>query len=333
MLRLDRDQECYDFIKWWAHVPGSYDFGDASRPYLDTRDADVFEPLSVVLTRFQSLSHLVSLTLLKLRLYHDLKAVLGMSDQGVRDWLNTTKKQYHELIEAVHKANPHFWEVFVDDGSDGLPEIYGLGSKEEALLVKEWCTKSWQESGNAYAIIEADTTHLVSVYQGTSTPSPTAAPTTGRPTPIVALCVDYPELVNDVYKGIISRITSKVQMDQATTPEKALELLGKTPRPPVILVADSHIGRNNKVLESVADCLYAGSTVILCGCFSTMISEGQFTRMFTRLGLPWRRGSYTRETTKLWPGPRSALAGLGRCKPFLICARPRSREEYGQAKV
>jgi hypothetical protein len=36
-----------------------------------------------------------------------------------------------------------------------------------------------------------------------------------------------------------------------------------------------------------------------------MVSERQFNRLFARIGLPWKRGSYTRETVKL----RDAAAG------------------------
>ncbi|KAH6987047.1 hypothetical protein EDB80DRAFT_731294 [Ilyonectria destructans] len=80
LLRLGRDQECYDFLKWWAtidnkdHDTGRYDWSDATLPYLDIRGADVFEPADMFFSEAPSLSHLVALTLLKLRLYLDLDA-------------------------------------------------------------------------------------------------------------------------------------------------------------------------------------------------------------------------------------------------------------------
>ncbi|KAI0394857.1 hypothetical protein F5Y17DRAFT_231022 [Xylariaceae sp. FL0594] len=74
MLRLDLDQECYDFVKWWATCDpdGNYDWGDMSLPYLDLRNADVFEDPSFLLGRFPNLNHLVSVLLLKLKLLVDL---------------------------------------------------------------------------------------------------------------------------------------------------------------------------------------------------------------------------------------------------------------------
>lgn len=74
LLRLGREQECYDFIKWWATWGGgSHDLSDVTLPYLDIQGADVFESIDAV-GKHLSLSHLVSLTLLKLRLYLDLEA-------------------------------------------------------------------------------------------------------------------------------------------------------------------------------------------------------------------------------------------------------------------
>jgi hypothetical protein len=75
LLRLGREQECYNFIKWWATADpnGTYDWGDVTLPYLDIRGADTFEPVTAF-SKGTNLSHLVSLTLLKLRLYFDLEA-------------------------------------------------------------------------------------------------------------------------------------------------------------------------------------------------------------------------------------------------------------------
>jgi hypothetical protein len=35
MLQLDKDQECYDFVKWWQTEGqrGDYNWGDATLPY------------------------------------------------------------------------------------------------------------------------------------------------------------------------------------------------------------------------------------------------------------------------------------------------------------
>ena len=70
LLRLGKDQKCYDFVKWWATVnaDGQYDWGDMSLPYLDVENADVFEPVDYLCGDFPNLISVVSVTLLKIRL-------------------------------------------------------------------------------------------------------------------------------------------------------------------------------------------------------------------------------------------------------------------------
>lgn len=81
-LRLGRDQECYDFCKWWATTDqkGDYDWGNMDNPYLDVKNADVFEPpLESFVSKYGSLSYSVAITLLKIRLLMDLRALQNSS--------------------------------------------------------------------------------------------------------------------------------------------------------------------------------------------------------------------------------------------------------------
>ncbi|KAI1861941.1 hypothetical protein JX265_009444, partial [Neoarthrinium moseri] len=76
LLRLDREQECYDFLKWWATVGSDmhYDWGDVTLPYLNIRGADAFEDFDAFDVNSLGLAHLVAATLLKLRLFLDLSS-------------------------------------------------------------------------------------------------------------------------------------------------------------------------------------------------------------------------------------------------------------------
>ncbi|KAI0908026.1 hypothetical protein F4823DRAFT_600892 [Ustulina deusta] len=75
MLRLDLDQECYDFMKWWATCDpdGTYDWGDMTLPYLDIRGADVLEDPGFLLDKYSELNYVVALLLLKLKLLVDVR--------------------------------------------------------------------------------------------------------------------------------------------------------------------------------------------------------------------------------------------------------------------
>ena len=75
LLRLAQDQECYNFIKWWESVyqESNYDWGHMDLPYLDVKDADVFEPVDFLCNEFPTLNSIVAITLLKMELLLDLK--------------------------------------------------------------------------------------------------------------------------------------------------------------------------------------------------------------------------------------------------------------------
>jgi hypothetical protein len=75
-LRLGRDQECYDFVKWYATEGqrGDYDWGDMENGFLDLKDEDAFEPTKVVAGQYAALAPSAAITLLKIRLLFDVQA-------------------------------------------------------------------------------------------------------------------------------------------------------------------------------------------------------------------------------------------------------------------
>jgi hypothetical protein len=228
MLRLDQEQECYDFIKWWGNGTKDYDWGDTDLPYLDIHGADFFESLSELFKTSHELTHLVPMTLLKLRLYRDLKAVLekasysmgdkhrpigalvrkkveNMKEEEIRSLMETVKAQYHELIEMVHKENKHFWRIFFDDAVVGrMPPMYALWSPEEAMFARCWTVKAWEESGYILGDISLDTCHLIPVYNPSANPTNTntnAPRTKGRPSHVAMVCVQYPDFLIETWYG------------------------------------------------------------------------------------------------------------------------------------
>lgn len=77
MIRLNKDQECYDFMKWWAtsDPDGTYNWGDMSLPYLNIHGADATENIST--WESLELNHNVAVTLVKCRAMLALKAMIG----------------------------------------------------------------------------------------------------------------------------------------------------------------------------------------------------------------------------------------------------------------
>lgn len=75
MLQLNKDQECYDFVKWWRTTgcEGDYDWGDMDLPHLDIHNADSYEPVDFLCGRWISLSQTAAIILLKIKLLFDLE--------------------------------------------------------------------------------------------------------------------------------------------------------------------------------------------------------------------------------------------------------------------
>ena len=100
MLRLNQDQECYDFVKWWSITAKktSYDFHDLTLPYLDTKNANVFESPAYLCGRFASSGNLIAITLLKIKLLLDLT--------GLRDALRDYADVPADVVKVIQDHIP-----------------------------------------------------------------------------------------------------------------------------------------------------------------------------------------------------------------------------------
>jgi hypothetical protein len=187
-LRLGKDQGCYDFVKWYATTgeESGYDWGDMSMPYLDVKDADIFEPVDLLIRNGTDLSYAVSVALMKIRLLLDVthlqnSAVLGeklpqelldnirsqlvstvvAGNKDIMDSKDQTplivklKSQVEELYTAVKKSNEYFWPALLRPGANlvARPEAYVQGSREHMQLVLQYSYDSWVETPGAIDVI------------------------------------------------------------------------------------------------------------------------------------------------------------------------------------
>lgn len=188
-LRLSRDQECYDFCKWWETTGSedNYDFGDTSLPYLDIKNADVFEPVDPFIGRYPSLSRTIAITLLKIRLLMDLQTLERAKQQagpyvpqeildtirkhavssaiagswGILDCdqtphINVLEEQVIQLFETVNESNKHFWPAMLEPGENltTRPQYYSQGGRQEMQLKLQYWYNAWVETPGAIGVIE-----------------------------------------------------------------------------------------------------------------------------------------------------------------------------------
>lgn len=189
-LRLGRDQECYDFCKWYATSgqDSHYDWGNMELPFLDVRGANVLEPVRAVMTSFPDLSHIVALALLKIRVLLDVRAlhnseVIGskvpqeilnnvrgelvsgsllVENKSLLKTQNQTalilclETQVEELYNTVEKENKYFWEALLEPGGhlEAKPEYYSSGSVEQMQVTLKFSYDAWVETPGAVELIE-----------------------------------------------------------------------------------------------------------------------------------------------------------------------------------
>jgi hypothetical protein len=97
-LRLGRDQEAYDFCKWYV-TEGSrsdYDWGDMDLPFLSVRNADVFEDVGEFDGKYPDPGHIIPVILIKIRLLLDVEALhnsAAISDKIPREVLDQVREQ------------------------------------------------------------------------------------------------------------------------------------------------------------------------------------------------------------------------------------------------
>ncbi|RYP24088.1 hypothetical protein DL767_008664 [Monosporascus sp. MG133] len=165
-----KDQEAYDFIKWYATVgTGSYDWHDMELPFLNLHGEDAFEDFQEHAEKMNDLSQLVAMTNLKARLLVDVKGLKehvtrnpnlsyeermewvreeALSDvlygrreilerDDFRDLVCDLSSQVAKLYRRVDQLNQHYWPALDHPERYGsaLPTLYTPGSCEEVILV------------------------------------------------------------------------------------------------------------------------------------------------------------------------------------------------------
>lgn len=190
-LRLGRDQECYDFVKWFQTIgqDGDYDWGDMSLPFLHIKNADPFEPVEYLCGKYPDLSHVAAIALLKIKLLVDLQALQNTGNLElffpaeiaqhiqryvVRSPIMLSKKgvmmdpadcqlqievlsvQFDRLYKAVYQANRHFWQALLSPKNHlkARPESFSSGSIEQMQLILQSSIDAWTETYGAIPLIK-----------------------------------------------------------------------------------------------------------------------------------------------------------------------------------
>lgn len=158
-IRLERDQDCYDFIKWWLiNWDDRYEWSDPSGV---VKNQNMTEHRLDLSKGSGPLSHLVSLTLLYIRNY--LFWCPGLHAAGVnavhRKETKESERRAREIAvdayTAVHRANEHFWSVLLNpmDLLTMRPDKYEMASFQQVPHTLQLCYNSWAETPGAFDVV------------------------------------------------------------------------------------------------------------------------------------------------------------------------------------
>lgn len=188
LLRLGREQECYDFVKWYQTIDDEYHWGDMSLPFLNVVNADALESPEYLCDAWGSLGHISAITLLKIKLLLDSQSlqncdvlaakvpseIVGEIQRfvprstiisgnkkimGCRDlarYIAELSSQVDMLYAAVQRDNKHFWPTLLNPKGylNARPEDYSPGSLEETQLLLQHSLDAWLETPGALELIK-----------------------------------------------------------------------------------------------------------------------------------------------------------------------------------
>lgn len=168
MLRLGKDQYCYDFIKRWSRGVNKLGYAQGYLHY-QVRNGDIFQSPNGICQPHLNLSLLVSLTLLKIKVLLDLERLeesesclrecaefpqelIDMVQQHVpqspfvnnsraivkggivrRAMIMKLAPQVRSLLSRVRRKNPHFWPALFNSQQHLQAEV-SLGFPPHAVL-------------------------------------------------------------------------------------------------------------------------------------------------------------------------------------------------------
>ncbi|PYI08421.1 hypothetical protein BO78DRAFT_395755 [Aspergillus sclerotiicarbonarius CBS 121057] len=203
LIRLQRDQESYDFMKWFclAKKKPPVDEMNPAVPFLDIKNADAFEDVSQFtadwkVSRLVERVHtMLALTLLKVRLVLDLRmletvgtaiggailpeilihiqayvvesSVVSKDRALLARWDHgATIAELEKQIRVLMETVQRFNEHIwptLVGGHFPLAIVYTSGSPEEAASILTQCYAAWGESPGAIAFIKERSAGLVGV--------------------------------------------------------------------------------------------------------------------------------------------------------------------------
>lgn len=116
---------------------------------------------------------------------------------------------------------------------------------------------------------------------------------------ILIISLSEGSFFEEISHRILATLRSKTTVQLAKDPDSTVQLLAQ--QPSTILIADEALTENNysHIWGAVLQCVRQGSTAVVMGQFSSFVRPDNMKLFFSKAGLSWDGGSYTRTTLVL----------------------------------
>ncbi|KAJ5994061.1 hypothetical protein N7451_009785 [Penicillium sp. IBT 35674x] len=116
---------------------------------------------------------------------------------------------------------------------------------------------------------------------------------------ILVISLSEGSFFEEISHRILAILRSKTTVQLARDPDSTVQLLA--PQPPFILITDEALSQNkySHIWGAVLQCVRQGSTAVVMGQFASFVRPDNMKPFFSKAGLSWDRGSYTRTTLVL----------------------------------
>ncbi|KXG45905.1 uncharacterized protein PGRI_047610 [Penicillium griseofulvum] len=149
MIRLHQDQECYDFLKWWATTgqKDDYDWGDDTLPYLDIENANPLEPVNV------------SVTLVKVKVLQVLLTSMRYPNGSAAHLLGlglkpSTIAKNPNIANCDDKQLKPKAQIALCEHLQAKHMMYSIGSVQHMQATLNLTYEAWHEALGAVGVIE-----------------------------------------------------------------------------------------------------------------------------------------------------------------------------------
>lgn len=166
LLRMGKEQELYDFLKWYeSHVPDQH-FRDFENNNAEYKNADFFGPVDIFCRPYSDLNTAFTVMLLKGKILLDLQKLLDEPGRDVSQvitnrlndasvvhhdsqhrWLiYHTDAQIRQLFRAIKQTWPWMWSAFLRPHRHLKTDYYGWieGTEMEVCFALQRTHKLWK---------------------------------------------------------------------------------------------------------------------------------------------------------------------------------------------